>query len=262
MLNKLLIVLFLIFDFQLVSSQNTDKIKTNEYRFGIGSVGFRNFLYIPSGLPGENYNFTYINKKESQRKLFEFFAKANYSYLMNKEISNINNQYYNYFDIKFGTIWSREIPAPLSNFKWNVGFGESFNAFFCKTPIENLNPFGNWRFTSDLKWEMKYNLKQITFQTQITIPLLVFGHFDHYQNSILKYHFDDYLASYITPNTFTTINKYFDINSDISILYHFKMNKKLSLKCNYEFGRLKSNVFGNLILRQLQMFSVGIIIKK
>lgn len=234
----------------------------NEFRFGIGCVSYRNALYIPSGLPGTNYSLAYSGLKESQTKQFEFIAKVDYSHLMNNRISISNNQFYDYFQLKVGMSWSREISAPFPNLKWYIGLGEIFNGYYCNSPIENLYPFGGWHMTSDFKWRMNMDIKPITLQAHISIPFFVFGHFDKYQDTPLTYYYQEHIKEYLPPNAITTINKYFDVNTEISALYHLKSNNKVSLKCSYEFDRLRSNVYENLILSQLHMFSVGIIIKQ
>jgi hypothetical protein len=259
---KTLIILKLIFIIQIAFAQTTEKIKTDEFRFGIGSVSYRNALYIPSGLPGINYSITYNATKEYQTKQFEFKANASYSHLMNDRISVSTNQFYNCFEIKMGAIWSREIPAPFSHLKWYVGLGENFNGNFFNSPIENLYPFGGWHMTSDFTWKMKMDIKTITLQAKISIPFIVFGHFDKYQDTPLTNYYEEHIKEYLTPNAIATINNYFDFDADISILYHLKSNNNISLKCSYEFDRLRSNIYENLVLSQLQMFSVGIIIKK
>lgn len=260
--NKTLIIMKLIFITQIAFAQTTEKIKTNEFRLGIGSVSYRNALYIPSGLPGINYSITYNATKEHQAKQFEFIVNTNYSHLMNNEISISNNQFYDYFQLKIGTYWSREIPAPVSGLRCYAGLGESFNGNFFNSPIENSYPFGGWHMTSDFKWNMRMDIKPIILQAHILIPFLVFGHFDKYQNPPLTNYSEEQIKEYLTPNAVTTINKYFDIDAEISALYHLKSNNKISLRCGYIFRGLRSNVYENLILSRLHMFSVGVIIKQ
>ena len=266
MVRNLAILIFVSFQFLLVSGQ----VKYHEIRIGTGRVSYYNALIVPSGLPGINYSLQYRSVKISNAKQFSFKANLSYNKLEgeNKEVREVMFKPYHLTELNIAWQWGRNISVPLPNFNLHLGANLSLNGLWevASWPtgyhygyIFSKGHYGSWHFAPGMCASIAKEFKSINLQYDFTIPFLVFGFFEEYQNSILSTHFNDNFLYYATPNTLSTIYRFFNPETSISVIKYLDKCKRKGLKLGYNYSYWRSSIHKRVVKKQIHSLTIGVI---
>jgi hypothetical protein len=251
--------------------QSVSYTKSTELGVGIGHMEYMNTVAVPSGLPGLSTQLEYcqttINKLNPQLS-FEFTARADYAHLIRSEYNNGINYPYHHGEISVGSIMSLQTKEVLPNLNIKIGGGLLFHSMLSINPLNFSSElhyfglYGNWFLSPTIRLELGYKVRNILLQTKFTMPILMIGFFQEFQNYPFKS--SDQLLYFITPNTCVLPTKYLQAKVDISAYIPLVKSKsnQLDFKIGYYFDGSRSNINYNTEHKRNQGICFGIVIEK
>lgn len=264
-MKQLLVILVILTNTYLSYGQaDLSTIKSHSLQLGLGSLGYMNNYFIPSGLKGINLsgiysykrsksidstNITYINVRMDYSRLNNRYGEESLMHPTNLYYLNLNLE-------KLFPVYNHN-----NNFKLAVGFNAGINIDFCINNFYTLKSYyytptyGEWNTFAGLSSLFHFKLKAFTFENKFSLPCLLFGYFPEY-----GYSQDDINSLFYLKNLrFTSIIRYTKPENYLTVYYSGFKLKKIpgSFFISYAYINQRSDIDFNIQKYRENIFYFG-----